>query len=201
MMRRTVCTLILVLCTAGGARAQIPGTDPPSNKNLVMPPRSSAPATSLEFSPTDPGIGGRPDVGDPAPDFDLAGSLGWPVHLGDLKGEWILLVFAGDRTSLGSLRQIYGEMRMRGVHVYGVSGDGALALESYAQSGRLPFVLLSDVSREVSRLYGMVDPVDDAIESGLVLIDPEGIVRLSLPGHPIDPQDVLATVVPAATGV
>jgi peroxiredoxin len=130
-------------------------------------------------------------IGDKAPDFAMDGSQGHPVHLADLKGQWAVMVFAENRTTLGQLKGIDGELRKLGVRIYGVCKDGSSALKSYAEREQLPFVILSDLTGQISQIYGMYDADNDAIQPGVVVLDPKGVVRMAVLGPALHAEEVL----------
>ena len=140
-------------------------------------------------------------VGDKAPDFELDGSQGKPVRLSDLRGHWALLVFDDSRTRLADLMAIYGDLNSLGVRPYGISRDGSAALRTFAEREKLPYLLLSDPTGEVSQLYGMYDGENDAIQPGLVLLDPKGVVRTVLLGQALHGPEILLLVRHSVTGI
>jgi peroxiredoxin Q/BCP len=133
-------------------------------------------------------------IGERAPDFELDGSQGRPVHLADLTGQWAVMVFTESRTTLGPLKGINGELRKLGARLYGVCKDGAAALKTYAEREQLPFVVLSDLTGEISQTYGMYDADTDAIQPGVVLLDRKGVVRMALFGQSLHASEVLQLV-------
>jgi len=106
-----------------------------------------------------PAAGNR--VGDAAPDFTLPDQDGKPVHLAEqLRAGPVALVFyprAGTPVctrQMCSLREGWTELMQR-AHVFGISYDGMPALKLFQQAENLPFSLLSDEDRIVSRAYGV----------------------------------------------
>lgn len=193
-MWRTTCMLLLSLAVASVSWAQAPAADPGSGKGHPAPPSSDPAATPLEPSAAEPGIDSELWIGDKAPDFELESSLGRSMHLTDLTGHWAVMVFTENRTTLGPFKEIDGELRELGARLYGICKDGAPALKTYAEHERLPFVVLSDLTGQISQTYGMYDVDDDQIQPGIVLLDPKGVVRMALLGQSLHPSEVLQLV-------
>jgi peroxiredoxin Q/BCP len=133
-------------------------------------------------------------VGDHAPGFELDGSQGQRVRLTDLKGQWAVMVFEASRSRIGSLKPIDGDLRKLGARLYGVTKDGSSALKTYAERQGLPFVLLSDPTGQISQVFGMYDHAHDSIQPGMILLDPEGVVRMTFIGPSLHGADVLQLV-------
>jgi thioredoxin-dependent peroxiredoxin len=190
-MRRTILTVLVLLALAGVSRAQAPASDPGSGK-LPSAPRSTDPAApAIEPVGVESGLDSEVSIGDEAPDFTMDGSQGHPVRLSDLEGQWAVMVFADDRTTLGRLGGIDGVLRGLGARLYGVCRDGAQALESYARRETIPFVILSDPTGQISQVYGMYDSDDDDIQPGVVVLDPRGVVRMAVLGPALHADEIL----------
>ncbi len=189
-MKRATCVMVLVLmmltlaCVAG---AQENKKSPPSTR----PGSTQAPITPLG---SESEITNQIYLGGPAPDFELDGSRGRPVRLEHEKGYWLLIVFADSRTSLAPLKSISGDLRKLGVHAIGICADKAHVLEAYAEKQELPFVLLADVTGEISQLYGLYDSKARSIRPGFVILDRQGIVRTALFGQSVPADEVLDMV-------
>ena len=139
-------------------------------------------------------------MGEQAPGFELDGSRGRPVRLAHLKGYWILLVFADRRTDLTPLKEIEPDLRRLGVKPYGICADKVHVLKSHAEREQLPVILLSDITGEISQLYGLYDTRMRQVRPGFVLIDRQGVVRLALLGQQLSFDKVLALVKTSVTG-
>ena len=190
-MRRTTFAVLLVLAVASVSWGQTPASEPGSDKNTAAPPPSDTPRSALEPRGVESGLDSEVSIGEKAPDFVMDGSQGRPVHLADLQGQWAVMVFTGTRTTMGPLKGIDGELRKLGARLYGICKDGAPALRTYAEREQLPFVLLSDPTGQISQIYGMYDADHDAIQPGVVLLDPRGVVRMALLGPALHPDEVL----------
>jgi thioredoxin-dependent peroxiredoxin len=193
-MWRRIGLLLALLVVAGGARAQVPGEDPTRDKNLATPPAAVTPALPIEKQGTGAGLERDLSAGDEAPDFSLESSQGGTVRLGDLKGHWVVLAFTDDYRLLGPYKAIDDDLRKAGVRLYGVSQDGASTLKSFAAQGKIPFVILSDPSTQISQTFGMYDDGRDEIQPGIVILDPKGTVQLTLHGQSLHRDELLQLV-------
>jgi peroxiredoxin Q/BCP len=193
-MRRALFVLVSLLALAGAARAG----DPPRQPT----PTTTPPTTEAPLSPVAQGvrIESQVYIGEPAPDFELDGSEGRPVRLAHLKGYWILLVFEDRRHDLAPLRAKEPELRRLGVKPIGMCADKAHVLRTFAANQHLPFVLLSDVTGEISQLYGLYDAQMSHVRSGFVLIDRRGVVRMALLGERLPYEDMMGLVRRSVTG-
>jgi peroxiredoxin len=61
--------------------------------------------------------------------------------------------------------------------VIGVSVDPPEMLRDFASSLKVPFAMVSDGDRSISRSYGVLWPLVGLDRRVTVLIDPEGVVR------------------------
>jgi peroxiredoxin len=188
---------VLVLCmllAAGAVRADTT----PKAAGQALPPNTEKTPISPVTVPSS--VTSQVYVGEAAPDFELDGSEGRPVRLAKLKGYWLLLVFADRRAELAPLQQIEPRLRKLGVRPYGVCGDKAYTLGSFARQQKLPFVLLADVTGEVSQLYGLYDSRLSQIRPGFVLVSRQGVVRMALLGQALPYDEMLGLVESAVTG-
>jgi peroxiredoxin len=138
-----------------------------------------------------------------APDFTLADSEGNSVSLSDYRGKRVLLVFyPGDdtpvcTTQLCSYRDNYTEFTKRGIAILGISTDTVDSHRRFGEKNSLPFTLLSDREKKVSRLYDTTDFLGMS-KRAYVLIDENGSVRLSfndlLPIFYQSTRDLLARI-------
>ena len=126
--------------------------------------------------------------GDPAPDFTLPDTHGTPVHLADLRGETVLVVFypfAFSRTCTGELcelRDNIEDFESAGVRLLAVSTDAVFTLKAWQEQEGFGFDLLSDFwpHGEAARAYGVFDGRRGAAVRGTFLIDRAGKVIWSL---------------------
>jgi peroxiredoxin Q/BCP len=181
--------VVLMLMTLGSAAR---GQDP--EKRPILPPPADAPALPLTPTGTEPASNADLRPGDVAPDFRLDNSLGGMVQLADLKGHWSVLVFDENRTKLVPLRLVEDSIRALGARPYGVCPDGVSALKTLALRDRIDFPLLSDPTREISQLFGMYDEDNQIIQSGIVIVDAQGVIRMLVQGPSLHADDVLQMV-------
>jgi len=129
-----------------------------------------------------------PGPGDPAPDFTLRDTHGTPVHLADLRGGPVLLVFypfafSGICTGeLCELRDNIEDFEAAGVTLLGISCDSVFAQKAWSEQEGFEFDLLSDFwpHGDVARAYGVLDEADGLALRGSFLVDADGIVRWSV---------------------
>jgi peroxiredoxin Q/BCP len=102
-----------------------------------------------------------PDVGDPAPNFELKNQDGETVKLSDFGGRTVVLYFypkadtPGCTTQACGIRDRSGEYEAAGAVVLGVSPDKPKALRKFADKYDLPFTLLSDEEHKLAEAYGV----------------------------------------------
>jgi len=135
--------------------------------------------------------GSLPEIGKPAPGFDLDGvapaadgEVG-PTHLakGDFQGRWLALYFYPKDFTSGCTLEARGFQRdlaafhTRQAQVVGVSADAPEAHLSFCGSEGLAYPLLSDPGGAVSRSYGSWLAPFSARHT--FLIDPDGVLRAS----------------------
>ena len=122
-----------------------------------------------------------PQVGEPAPDFELEGTTG-PFKLSDHRGERIVLLFyPGDNTPVCtkqfcSYRDRSETMGELDAVVVGISHQDVASHEQFTAKHSLTVPLLADSDKSVAKLYGVASPVRGTRRAALV-IDEEGIVR------------------------
>jgi len=123
-----------------------------------------------------------PDVGSPAPDFELASTRG-SIRLKDrlVESEVLLVFYPGDDTTvctrqLCDYRDNLAVFSELGVDVMGVNHQPMDSHERFARKHSLPFPLLSDPDRSVCRAYGATGLLGTTRRT-LVLIGRDGRVR------------------------
>lgn len=125
-----------------------------------------------------------PEPGDIAPDFTLMSTSGEPVTLSDFRGrQAVLLAFvpaAFTSTCTAELCEFsedYGRYAERGVAVLPISADLIPALRAWKAQEGLAVDLLSDVRREASAAYGVLEEARFQARRAYFLIDQAGVVR------------------------
>ncbi|QTE28440.1 peroxiredoxin [Pengzhenrongella sicca] len=127
-------------------------------------------------------------VGEVAPDFTLVDTHGTPVHLGDLRGSPVVLVFmpgAFTGTCTGeicALRDNLSLFEAAGVRLLVVACDSAPTLRAWAEHEGASLELLSDFwpHGAVTAGYGVFDADRGRALRGSFLIDADGVVRWSV---------------------
>jgi peroxiredoxin Q/BCP len=132
-----------------------------------------------------------------APDFSLPDESGHVVHLADLRGRNVVLVFyPADDTSvctrqLCQFRDDWNEVRAHAAEVFGVNPQSARKHGEFRRKYNLPFPLLVDAGQKVGTLYrtnGLI------VKRTVYLIGRDGVIRFSRRGVPA-PHDVLSNAV------
>jgi peroxiredoxin Q/BCP len=122
------------------------------------------------------------DVGETAPDFELAGTGDGTYRLSDYRGKWVILAFyPGDFTPICtrqfcSYRDGDDRLNELGAEVLGVSPQSVGSHERFAAKHGLTVPLLADEHREVIRAYGVGTP-GGLVRRSIFIIDPDGVVR------------------------
>ena len=134
-------------------------------------------------------------VGQAAPDFDLPSTrnlvkLDENVRLADYRGKWLVLLFYPldftfvCPTELTAFSDRYDEFEGIGAEVIGLSTDSVYSHRAWLQTPRdksgvegLNYPLAADITKETSRDYGVLIEEKGIALRGLVVIDPEGVLR------------------------
>jgi len=122
-----------------------------------------------------------PQVGEPAPDFELPGTDG-PFKLSDHRGERVVLLFyPGDNTMVCtkqfcSYRDRGGDFASLGATVVGISSQDLASHEGFVAKHSLNVPLLADVEKQVARSYDAFSP-RLGVKRAVIVIDEQGIVR------------------------
>jgi thioredoxin-dependent peroxiredoxin len=117
--------------------------------------------------------------GDRVPDFSAPDQTGAVRHGGEFRENWLLLYFyphdntPGCTTQACSLRDHYASLK-RYVNVVGVSNDSVRTHAAFASQHELPFTLLSDRDRAITRAFGVGGGFYAKRTS--FLVDPDGII-------------------------
>jgi thioredoxin-dependent peroxiredoxin len=122
-----------------------------------------------------------PQVGEPAPDFELAGTDG-PFRLSEHRGERVVLLFyPGDNTMVCtkqfcSYRDRAEDFSTLGATVVGISSQDLASHEAFAAKHSLNVPLLADVDKQVARAYDAYSQ-RLGVKRAVIVIDEQGIVR------------------------
>lgn len=141
-----------------------------------------------------------PTIRQPAPNFCLNGAEGFDtitnVTLNKYKGQWLILLFYPMDWTFVCPTEIFAyndaEEKLAAVNakVVGISGDSPFTHLAWLRApreegglgGDINIPLLSDVTREVMKAYGVYNEDKSGLDyaqafRGLFLIDPKGILR------------------------
>lgn len=132
-------------------------------------------------------------VGTKAPHFNMAiakgdGSDFGRVSLEDYKGKWLVMFFYPLDFTFVCPTEITGYSKQHeafkalDAEVLGISVDSEHSHKAWINSslGKLNFPLAADLTKQVSRDYGVLIEEAGIALRGLFIIDPEGIVRYSV---------------------
>jgi peroxiredoxin Q/BCP len=124
----------------------------------------------------------RVDVGDRAPDFELAGTGDRTYRLGDFRGRWLVLAFyPGDFTPVCtrqfcSYRDAADRLDDLDAEVLGISPQSLDSHERFRDKYGLTVPLLADTDRTTIRAYGVLGP-GGLVRRSIFIVDPTGVVR------------------------
>jgi len=134
-------------------------------------------------------------VGKPAPDFEILSTkniekLNDPVKLSDYRGKWVVLLFYPldftfvCPTELTTFSDRYRDFEGIGAEVIGISTDSVYSHRAWLQTPRdkggvegLKFPLGADITKKMSKDYGVLIDDKGIALRGLFVIDPEGVLR------------------------
>lgn len=128
------------------------------------------------------------EVGAKAPDFTLHNQNREEVKLSDVlkKGPVVLAflpgAFSGTCTAeLCNFRDSEADLNKLSAQVLGVSVDTFFALKAWADANKFTFPLLSDFNKEVTPMYGVLNPdmigLKNIAKRAVFVIDRNGVVR------------------------
>lgn len=124
-----------------------------------------------------------PNVGEPAPDFELQATGDSKIRLSDYRGEKnvVLAFYPFDWSpvcslQLPGLQERLDDFRSLHTEVLGISVDSRHSRRSFAEHLGIEFPLLSDFDRTAAQAYGVLREGGFA-ERALFLIDKQSIVR------------------------
>ncbi|MBI4598602.1 peroxiredoxin [Candidatus Uhrbacteria bacterium] len=130
-------------------------------------------------------------VGRQAPMFEAEGVDGKGnfkcYNLSDNQGKWTVLFFYPldftfvCPTEITGFSKRYDEFEKLNTVVLGCSTDSVHSHKAWLKDlGELRYPLLSDMTHEISRDYGVLVPEKGVSLRGTFIIDPEGILRFAL---------------------
>lgn len=123
-------------------------------------------------------------VGDRVPDFSLPDQEGKTVSSGDLLGKGPVVIYfypkdftPGCTAEACAFRDAYEVFQDAGAEVVGVSADSADKHASFAETHRLPFVLLADQGNRVRDAFGVKKTLGLLPGRVTFVVDKEGVVQ------------------------
>lgn len=131
-------------------------------------------------------------VGSPAPDFKMQavvdGGKFQDVKLSDYKGKWVVLYFYPldftfvCPTEITAFREKLEEFKKLNTVIIGASIDSVYSHKAWIeqQLKDLHYPLASDLSKDVSRRYGILLEEKGITLRGTFIIDPNGILKWQL---------------------
>jgi peroxiredoxin Q/BCP len=136
-----------------------------------------------------------PQVGEPAPPFRLQDQAGKWHSLADYKGKWVALYFypkddtPGCTTQACSFRDNVFEFKKENAVILGISVDDVASHKAFAEKHSLPFTLLADQDKVVTKQYGVLKTYMGVMEMArrdTFLIDPQG--RIAKHYESVEPE-------------
>jgi len=129
------------------------------------------------------------EIGSPAPLFTLDAVINLEikkVSLKEYRGKWVVLFFyPGDftfvcPTEIKGFNKALAEFKKVNAEVLAISVDSIFSHLAWIKSGaleKLEYPLLSDFSKQTSRMYGVLDDEKSNARRGLFIIDPDGVIQ------------------------
>lgn len=132
-------------------------------------------------------------AGRKAPDFTMNACKGdgsdfTKVSLKDYKGKWLVMFFYPldftfvCPTEITAYSKRVEDFRKEGAEIFAASVDSEHSHKAWINSslGKINFPIASDMTKQVSKDYGILLEEEGVALRGLFIIDPEGIVRYSV---------------------
>lgn len=126
-------------------------------------------------------------VGQTAPDFEMEAVIGDSfdnVKLSNYRGKWVVLFFWPldftfvCPTEITAFSRRVDEFKNIDAAILGASIDSKYSHLAWTNNiGKINFPMLSDITKEVSREYGVLIEEQGIALRGLFIIDPDGILR------------------------
>jgi peroxiredoxin Q/BCP len=123
-------------------------------------------------------------VGERAPEFTLPDDLGKDRSLTELlsTGAIILYFYPADFTpgctrQACQLRDLHADILRAGLRVVGISPQSPKSHAKFREKYKLPFILLSDQQKTVTKMYGLNGPLGIGVRRATFLIDGSRHIR------------------------
>lgn len=141
------------------------------------------------------------EVGDPAPLATAPDQDGNSVNLADLYARGPVLVYfypradtPGCTAQACNLRDNFADLQAAGITVVGVSLDSVAAQKAFAEKYELPFTLLADTGRDVTRAFGVPVNGRSAARQSFLMRDGKVVWRNLSASPRRQAQDALAAL-------
>ena len=123
-------------------------------------------------------------VGTAAPQIALADQTGKIRQLSDFKGKWLVLYFYPKNHTSGCTEEAkrfaenFAQFQKQNIAIIGVSLDSVESHKKFAQDLKLPFTLLSDSNKSLSKAMGVLQGFGafSFASRETFLIDPQGTI-------------------------
>jgi peroxiredoxin Q/BCP len=140
-------------------------------------------AMTLGIAPAPVAFADSPKAGEPAPDIRLQDQTGKWVSLKEYRGKWVVLYFypkdntPGCTTQACEFRDEIFAFRRANTVILGVSVDDVDSKKAFAKEHSLPFQVLADPTKAVTKQYGVLTSMMGLMEFSrrdTFIIDPQG---------------------------
>ena len=134
-------------------------------------------------------------VGQPAPDFTATAVVDQEfktIKLSDYRGQYVVLFFYPldftfvCPTEITAFSDRFEEFKALGTEILGVSVDSEFSHLAWIQTDRkaggvgdLSYPLVSDIKKEISTAYNVLEPDAGIALRGLFIVDKEGVIQYS----------------------
>lgn len=151
------------------------------------------------------------EIGERAPGFTLKASNDTNISLEDYKGKNIVLYFYPKDNTPGWVHEanefgeLYHEFKDLDTEILGVSPDSIDSHKNFIKKRNIPFILLSDIYKEVSKKYGvyketgLMSKMGLGLERSTFIIDKAGRLvkeyrKVQVKGHAQDVFDFIKSM-------
>lgn len=123
-------------------------------------------------------------AGDKAPEFSLPDQNGKDVSLADYKDNKLVLIafYPKDDSpictkEMTEFKDAHDEFLKRDVEIVGISTNSQKSHQEFKNKHELPFPLLSDEKKDVTKLYDVYNKIMGVSQRSYFLVDKKGILR------------------------
>lgn len=131
------------------------------------------------------------EPGAQAPDFEGTNQDGLPIRLQDFRGKSVVLYFYPEDDTLGCTRESCAfrddsdAFKAKGAVILGISVQGESSHRAFRDKYRLPFDLVADPDKRITRAYNALGPLGVA-KRVTYIIGPDG--RIAAAYRTLDPK-------------